>query len=55
VADRADQLREAFYKRMDDEEFNNAITYGPNDASKVRHRFAVGQEMFEETLNDLSS
>ena len=43
-------LREAVYRLLDDEEFNLSITYGPNDARKVRHRFRVTREEFEEVL-----
>jgi len=50
VADRAEMLRSAFYLLMDDTEFITAITYGPNDPRKVRHRFWVAHAMFEEVL-----
>ena len=36
---------------MADDEFISAITYGPNDAQKVRHRFAIAKAMFEEVFN----
>ena len=44
----AAHLRRAVYRLLADEEFNIAITYGPNDARKVRRRFKMAKEMFEE-------
>ena len=46
----AAHLRRAVYRLLADEEFNIAITYGPNDARKVRRRFKMAKEMFEEAL-----
>ena len=43
-------LRESVYRLLDDEEFNISITYGPNDPRKVRHRFQVTRQKFEEIL-----
>ena len=43
-------LRQEIIGLLDDEEFNTAITYGPNDAKKVRTRFRLAQEVFEEVL-----
>ena len=43
-------LREAVYRLLDDEEFNLSITSSPNDAKRVRHRFRVTREEFEEVL-----
>ena len=50
VAAGADALREAIYGLLEDQEFNTAITYGPNDARKVRARFRKAQEELEEIL-----
>ena len=43
-------LRRRVFDLFDNEEFNIAITYGPNDARKVRTRFHLAQEVFEEVL-----
>lgn len=42
--------REAFYRLMDNEEFVDAITRGPNTANQVRRRFAMAREMFEDVF-----
>ena len=47
----ADALREAFHELLEDEEFNIAITYGPNDPRKVRHRFEAAHGMMQEVLD----
>ncbi|NJN37047.1 MAG: DUF262 domain-containing protein, partial [Nitrospiraceae bacterium] len=39
VAERADELRQAFYRRMEDPRFIKSITYGPNTPKTVRTRF----------------
>ena len=46
----ADALRHAFHELLEDEEFNIAITYGPNDPRKVRHRFEAAHGMMKEVL-----
>ena len=51
VLKRAEKLRAAFFALLKDEHFNEAITYGPNDARKVRRRFKMAREMFWETLD----
>ena len=43
-------LRRGIFRLFNDEEFNIAITYGPNGAQKVRTRFRLAQEVFEEVL-----
>ena len=43
-------LRQEFFGLLADEEFNTAITYGPNDARKVRTRFRLAQEVIKEVL-----
>ena len=50
VKSRAESLRQAIYGLFDDENFNQAITYSPNDTRKVRHRFQKACEIFEEVL-----
>ena len=50
VAGRREPLRNAFFELLGDERFNEAITYGPNDAKKVRRRFGMARRMFREVL-----
>ena len=45
-----DPLRRRVFGLFNNEEFNIAITYGPNDARKVRTRFRLAQEVFEGVL-----
>lgn len=51
VTERAVALREAFYKRMDDQRFIKAITYGPNTPKEVRTRFEVAAGMMTEVFD----
>jgi hypothetical protein len=51
VLERAESLRQAFYKRMDDQRFIKAITYGPNASKEVRIRFEIVAEMLKEVLD----
>ena len=46
VLAQADPLRRAVDRLLDDEKFNTAITYGPNDARKVKFRFRMVMEAF---------
>lgn len=46
----ADEIRSALYALLENEEFNTAITYGPNDARKVRTRFAMVHEKMHEVI-----
>ena len=48
----ATPLCEAIYLLFEVEEFNTAITYGPNDSKKVRIRFVMTQEIVKEVLGD---
>ena len=48
----ADPVRKAIYQLLEDEEFNTAITYGPNDARKVKTRFMMARKVLQETLGD---
>lgn len=43
-------LRCAVYELLKDENFNIAISYGPNDSRKVRTRFQMSREKFREIL-----
>jgi hypothetical protein len=51
VRERAEQLRQRFYELMLDDEFLDAITYGPNTPKKVRHRFEVMRRALEEVFH----
>lgn len=48
----ADPLRHATMNLLDNESFDTAITYGPNDPRKVRTRFDMSREMFRKILGD---
>ncbi len=50
LVERAEAIRAAFFELLRNEKFNEAITYGPNDARKVRRRFKMAGRMFQETL-----
>ncbi len=50
----AKSLRQCIYGLLNDEEFNTAITYGPNDASKVRTRFNMARQALREALGDFA-
>lgn len=50
VADRVEELRQAFYDRMEDQQFIKAITNGPNGSKQVRTRFRIAAEMMEEVF-----
>ena len=52
VEERAPAVREELQRLFGDEEFNRAITYGPNDARKVQYRFATMERLLEETIGD---
>lgn len=47
----ANPLRKAVYRLFKNEEFNIAITYGPNNAKRVRTRFEMTRGIFEEILD----
>ena len=51
IRKKAQPLRESVYQLLNNEEFNTSITYGPNDAGKVRHRFRMTRQKFKEILN----
>ena len=50
VERRREALLQEFFRLLKNDEFNIAVTYGPNDAKKVRTRFRLAQEVFEEVL-----
>jgi hypothetical protein len=51
VMARKENLRERFYALMEDEPFIQSITYGPNSAKAVRHRFAVMRRTLAEVFD----
>jgi hypothetical protein len=51
VKTHADDLRNALYSLMEDEEFSRAITYATNGVQQVRQRFALAKKMFEEVFS----
>jgi hypothetical protein len=51
VTAKADALRSAFIKRMDDKEFERAVTYGPNTPKEVRKRFEIAAAMMKEVFD----
>ena len=50
IKENSHALREAFYRLMENRNFVDAITRGPNSANQVRCRFSMAEEMFEEVL-----
>lgn len=50
VEARAEDLRNAFYYLMQEHDFIQSITYGPNDARKVKIRFAKIKTMLQEVF-----
>jgi hypothetical protein len=46
-----EDLRVGFYHLMDDDIFIRAITYGPNDARRVKERFDLALNMFQEVFD----
>ena len=45
-------LLSAFYRLLENEEFNDAITLGTNQTNRVRARFEMADEMFLEVFGD---
>jgi hypothetical protein len=52
VLEHAPVIREGLQRLFRDDAFNKAITYGPNDARKVRYRFAVMTSLLRDTIGD---
>ena len=50
VRGQLESFKAVFFELLCDDKFNEAITYGPNDARKVRRRFKMAQRLFQETL-----
>ncbi len=46
----SESIRKAFYKLLDDNNFNSAISGSTNDPRKVKTRFQMSREMFKEIL-----
>ena len=55
VKKRASTVRRSVYHLLENEDFNAAITYGPNDASKVRMRFDMVRQTLREALGDFTN
>ncbi len=55
VRSMADSIRNSIYRLLDDEDFIVAITYGPNDARKVKTRFAMTRKAIREVFGDYSN
>jgi hypothetical protein len=51
VLERKDAMLSRFYALMDDEPFIRSITYGPNSANQVRHRFEVMRRTLAEVFD----
>lgn len=51
VRNKSENLRNSLYQLMNDSEFVKAITYGTNDARRVRYRFMVTKAMFKEVFD----
>lgn len=51
VKESTEELRQEFFKLMDDDEFIRAITYGPNTPREVRTRFRIANAMFKEVFD----
>lgn len=49
---RSEALMKGFYRIMDDDNFIRAITYSTNDVKKVKERFYLAKQMFQEVFND---
>lgn len=51
VRERAEGLRQRFYALMSNDDFLDAITYGPNTPKKVRYRFEVMRRTISEVFD----
>jgi len=51
----SEAVRSSILELFKNEEFNTAITYGPNDSNKVRARFRMVQEKLEEIFGDYAN
>ena len=50
IQERAEDIRRGIRCLLDDDDFNIAITYGPNDARKVKQRFHMSREKIADIL-----
>lgn len=50
VRDRADDLLSSFFPLLENGAFNDAITYSPNSVKKVRRRFEMAGQLFDEVF-----
>ena len=50
----AETVRQSVYCLLADEDFNTSITYGTNNARKVRTRFNMARQALREALGDLT-
>ena len=52
---RTDSLKAGFWKLMDDKDFFQYITYGPNAVRNVKYRFMALNKMLKEVFDDYSA
>ena len=50
IINKADSVYKSIHELLKNEDFMNAITYGPNDRAKVRCRFEMSRTVIEEAL-----
>ncbi len=55
VKERADALRDGFYRLLEDDDFQYSITYATNSVKQVRYRFSKAKAMFEDVLGAYSA
>jgi hypothetical protein len=46
------EVKDSFYELLSNDKFNEAISLGTNQVSRVRNRFKLARSMFEEVLGD---
>ncbi len=51
VEQRSSVLKSRFYRLLEDSDFNDAITYGPNSVKKVKKRFELANRMLSEVFD----
>lgn len=51
VADRSEVVRKAFYDLMENEDFQDSITRGPNSLKQVKTRFSIARDILGKALN----
>ncbi|MCY3879592.1 MAG: DUF262 domain-containing protein [Rhodobacteraceae bacterium] len=55
VSECAESVRRSVYSLLADDEFSTAITYGPNDAKKVKCRFSMARQALQGALGDITN